>query len=121
MRDRFEEEHLMPTIDPRGLRPILRAIRSREDVGALLAELGYEAIVRPVDPQALKLPHLQDAYVLRNKRARREGYGVLIGITSTPPRTLRPLARAIQREIHDSPLGIIATRMSASLVAGSPS
>lgn len=85
----------------------LRAGRSLDDAVELFRELGYEQSAHPVDVDALKLPSLRVARVVRNRQSRRKGYGLLLAETSTLPRSLRPLARALQREIHDQPLGVV--------------
>ena len=74
----------------------------------LAAYLGYTAPARPVDPVALKLPGLEHAHVISDGKRKRSGYSVLIGEARSAPHSLRPLARALQREVHDSPLGILA-------------
>jgi hypothetical protein len=93
--------------DVRVLPQRLRAVRSLNDAVELFRELGYEQPARPVDIGALKLPHLRVARVARNRQSRRAGYGLLLAEASTPPRSLRPLARALQREVHDQPLGVV--------------
>jgi adenine-specific DNA-methyltransferase len=97
----------MSAIDPRRLRGLLKAAQSRADIIKLVAYLGYTAPARPVDSVALNLPGLAEAHVISDGKRKRSGYSVLIGEAPSAPQGLRPLARALQREIHDSPLGLL--------------
>ena len=85
----------------------LRAIQGLPDALALLTSLGYSAQARPVDVSVLNLPGLASARVLRSGGSRRTGYGVLVGEAGELPRSLRSLARSIQREVHDRPLAVV--------------
>lgn len=85
----------------------LKSVETIGDAVSLFAQLGYDAPARPVDTQALDIRGIQKAVHLTNSQRKRSGYGVLIGQSDSQPRSLRPLARSLQREIHDHPLGIL--------------
>src|ERR1700694_3018226 len=84
------------------------------DAVRLMGGLGYDRPARPVDVDGLKLPDLERATVIRSGSTKRTGYGILIGETHGLPRSLRPLARAVQREVHDSPLAVIGGSANGS-------
>lgn len=84
----------------------LKAVRALPDALELISALGYSAQARPVDVSVLNLPGISRAHVLRSG-SRRTGYGVLVGEAAELPRSLRPLARSIQREVHDQPLAVV--------------
>lgn len=85
----------------------LKAVRALPDALELVSALGYSSQSRPVDVSVLNLPGLARAHVIRNSGSRRTGYGLLVGEVAQLPRSLRPLARAIQREVHDQPLAVV--------------
>ncbi len=85
----------------------LRALRSLNDAVALFEDLGYTAAARPVNPGDLRLPNLGECRIARSGRTARSGYGLLIGEARELPRSLRSLARALQREVHDRPLAAV--------------
>ncbi|MHB8394628.1 MAG: Eco57I restriction-modification methylase domain-containing protein [Candidatus Dormibacteria bacterium] len=92
----------------------LKAVRSLPDALELMSNLGYETQARPVDVSVLNLPGLARAHVIRNSGSRRTGYGVLVGEAAELPRSLRPLARSIQREVHDQPLAVVGVGNGAA-------
>ena len=85
----------------------LRAIRSLPDALGLARTLGYERPARPVNPAELGLIGLKDAYVIRSHGTMQRGYGVLVGAADSLPRSLRPLAKAVQNNVHDQPLAML--------------
>jgi hypothetical protein len=82
-------------------------VRSIPDILGLIASIGYDGKPSPVNVRDLGIPHLESAHVIRSARTKRAGYGVLVGQANALPRSLRPLARAIQDAVHDQPVALI--------------
>src|SRR5579884_395953 len=87
----------------------LRAVSDSAGVIGILRDLGYATTkVVPLDASQLGLPgQLRNVQGLRSDRSSRKGHGVFLAETQEIPRSLRPLARALQRQFHDRPLGIL--------------
>jgi hypothetical protein len=86
----------------------LRAIKGQGEVLELLEDLGYAASkAAPLDQAQLGLAGVTNATGFRSDRGSRKGHGVLLAETTEIPRSLRPLASALQRAFHDRPLGIL--------------
>jgi len=85
----------------------LRGIAGPDDAVALLADLGYNRPASPVDANQLGLPGLKQAWVIRSGAKKRQGYSVIVAEAAEERRSLRPLARALQLEVHDRPLAVL--------------
>jgi hypothetical protein len=85
----------------------LRAVQSAADAARLFAGLGYDATPHPVNPTDLQLPGVTAARYVRGDQSKRKSYGLLLAETTQTPRALRPLARALQLNVHDNPLGVL--------------
>ena len=81
------------------------------DALTLFEDLGYTQPARRVNASDLNLPEfLLDCRVARLGRSARTGYGLVVAEAAALPRSLRPLARILQRQIHDRPLAAIGVR-----------
>ena len=110
--------------NPRGDPPVsppplpsarLRALRSIDDAVRLFEDLGYTRPAHQVDTAELGLPDLAECLVGRSARGSRAGYGLVLAEAAALPRSLRPLARALQRRVHDRPLAVLGVPDEAGI------
>lgn len=85
----------------------LRGVAGPEDAITLFADLGYDRPAQPVDPDQLHLPGVSRAWIVRSGTKRRQGYSVVVAEAAEERRSLRPLGRALQLEVHDRPLAVL--------------
>lgn len=88
----------------------VRAIDSIEGAAQFFTGLGYTTTVRPLDVDEVGLTGVNEAAYLKSGRRMRDGFAVVIADTETKPRSVRPLAKMLQRRIHDRPLGVLGIR-----------
>lgn len=88
----------------------LRAVTGVEQAAELFRELGFLAEAVSVRAAELGLGDFPVNRVLKKGASKRKGFAVFIAETGERPRTLRPLARRLQQNLHDRPLGVVGQR-----------
>lgn len=90
----------------------LKAVTGIEQATELFRELGFSADAVPVKATELGIGDFPLNRVLKKGASKRKGFAVFISETEDRPRTLRPLARRLQQNLHDRPLGVVGQRGS---------
>ena len=88
----------------------LKAVTGIEAAAELFRELGFLADPVSINTADLALGDFPTNRVIKKGSSKRKGYAVFLAETAERPRTLRPLARRLQQNLHDRPLGVVGQR-----------